>query len=217
MPDVRFFNRAGPFPLGEIAALVGAEPLGADDDATPIHDIAALDCAEASDISVFTDTRYLDVLLPTRAGAVIISRKLAHHARGESRLIFVANPRLAYAQVGLLFLSSTGVGAGHRSKRAGAFDRQHWGRIEDRRWRSHRARRGDRREVPCRLQCGSRRWRPPRRRVSDRCEYEHQPRYHRAARRDRNRRHDRLAGLWFRSKRQRSHPHAPTWPRDYRG
>jgi UDP-3-O-[3-hydroxymyristoyl] glucosamine N-acyltransferase len=78
-------------------------PLGADDDATPIHDIAALDCAEASDISVYTDTRYLDALLPTRAGAVIINRKLAHHACGASRLIFVANPRLAYAQVGLLF------------------------------------------------------------------------------------------------------------------
>ncbi len=103
MPDVRFFNRAGPFPLGVIAALVGAEPLAAGDDATPIHDIAALDCAEASDISVFTDTRYLDALLPTRAGAIIISRKLAHHAPGASRLIFVANPRLAYAQVGLLF------------------------------------------------------------------------------------------------------------------
>ena len=112
MPDVRFFNRAGPFPLGEIAALVGAEPLGADDDATPIHDIAALDCAEASDISVFTDTRYLDVLLPTRAGAVIISRKLAHNARGESRLIFVANPRLAYAQVGLLFYPRPGLEPG---------------------------------------------------------------------------------------------------------
>jgi UDP-3-O-[3-hydroxymyristoyl] glucosamine N-acyltransferase len=103
MPDVRFFRRAGPFSLGEIAALVGAEPVGAADAGTPIHDIAALDCAEADDISVFTDTRYLDALLPTRAGAIIISRKLAHHAHGPSRLIFVANPRLAYAQVGLLF------------------------------------------------------------------------------------------------------------------
>ena len=27
MPDLRFFHRAGPFPLSEIAALVGAEAL----------------------------------------------------------------------------------------------------------------------------------------------------------------------------------------------
>lgn len=98
MPDVRFFRRAGPFSLGEIAALVGAEPVGAADAGTPIYDIAALDCAKADDISVFTDTRYLDALLPTRAGAIIISRKLAHHALGPSHLIFVANPRLAYAR-----------------------------------------------------------------------------------------------------------------------
>ena len=127
MPDDRFFQRAGPFALGEIAALVGAEPLGKGDDATPIHDIAALDCAEASDISVFTDTRYLDALLPTRAGAILISRKLAHHARGPSCLIFVDNPRLAYAQVGLLFYPRPELEAGidpnarvHSTARIGA-------------------------------------------------------------------------------------------------
>lgn len=103
MPDLRFFDRAGPFSLSEIAVLVGAEPLDTGVGAARIHDIAALDCADASDISVFTDTRYLDVLLSTRAGAIIISRKLAHYARDGSRLIYVANPRLAYAQVGLLF------------------------------------------------------------------------------------------------------------------
>jgi UDP-3-O-[3-hydroxymyristoyl] glucosamine N-acyltransferase len=112
MPDPRFFNRAGPFSLGEIAALVGAEPLGESADATPIHDIATLDCAEANDISVFTDTRYLDALVPSRAGAIIISRKLAHHAGGASRLVYVANPRLAYAQVGLLFYPQPGLEPG---------------------------------------------------------------------------------------------------------
>jgi UDP-3-O-[3-hydroxymyristoyl] glucosamine N-acyltransferase len=103
MPDARFFSRAGPFSLGEIAALVGAEPVGDGDVTIPIHDIAPLDSAEASDISVFTDTRYLDALVPSRAGAIIINRKLAHHAGAGSRLLYVANPRLAYAQVGLLF------------------------------------------------------------------------------------------------------------------
>ena len=103
MPDLRFYHRAGPFPLSEIAALVGAEPLDSGSDAVSIRDIAALDAAGPDDISVFTDVRYLDALRPTRAGAIIISRKLERHARDTSRLVFVKDPRLAYAQVGQLF------------------------------------------------------------------------------------------------------------------
>lgn len=103
MADARFFHRAGPFTLSDIAAVVGAEPLPPDDLALPIHDIAALESAEPEHISVFSDVRYLDALAPTRAGAIIISRKLAHHASPSSRLLYVADPRRAYAQVGRLF------------------------------------------------------------------------------------------------------------------
>jgi UDP-3-O-[3-hydroxymyristoyl] glucosamine N-acyltransferase len=136
MPDARFFNRAGPFSLGEIAALVGAEPVGAGDVAIPIHDIAPLDSAEAGDISVFTDTRYLDALVGSRAGAIIINRKLAHHAGAASRLVYVANPRLAYAQAGLLFYPQPALEAGidasarvHASARIGAGSRIEAGAI----------------------------------------------------------------------------------------
>jgi UDP-3-O-[3-hydroxymyristoyl] glucosamine N-acyltransferase len=103
MPDLRFFHRAGPFPLRDIAALVGAEPLGPEAGAVPIHDIGPLDSAGPHDISVFTDVRYRDALKPTRARAIIISRNLARHAADTSRLIYVKDPRLAYAQVGQLF------------------------------------------------------------------------------------------------------------------
>jgi len=103
MPDVRFFHRAGPFPLRDIAALVGAEPLGPEAGAVTIHDIGPLDSAGPHDISVFTDVRYRDALLPTRARAIMITRGLAHHAVDPSRLIYVKDPRLAYAQVGQLF------------------------------------------------------------------------------------------------------------------
>ena len=103
MPDVRFFHRAGPFPLRDIAALVGAEPLDPEAGAVPIHDIGPLDQAGPDDISVFTDVRYRDALKPTRARAIIISRNLARHAADPSRLLYVKDPRLAYAQVGQLF------------------------------------------------------------------------------------------------------------------
>ena len=103
MADDRFFHRAGPFALREIAALVGAEPLGPSDETVSIRDIAALDTAGPDDISVFTDVRYLDALAPSRAAAIITSRKLARHAAASSRLIYVDDPRRAYAQVGRLF------------------------------------------------------------------------------------------------------------------
>ncbi len=103
MPDVRFFHRAGPFPLRDIAALVGAEPLDPEAGAVAIHDIGPLDSAGPHDISVFTDVRYRDALAPTRARAIIISRSLARHAADPTRLLYVKDPRLAYAQVGQLF------------------------------------------------------------------------------------------------------------------
>jgi UDP-3-O-[3-hydroxymyristoyl] glucosamine N-acyltransferase len=104
MPDDRFFHRVGPFSLSAIAALVGAEPLGPEDGAIIIDDIAPLDAAKADDISVFSDARYIEVLRSTRAGVIIISPALARHADDhQARLLFVGNPRLAYAQVGHLF------------------------------------------------------------------------------------------------------------------
>jgi UDP-3-O-[3-hydroxymyristoyl] glucosamine N-acyltransferase len=106
MPDDRFFERAGPFPLSKIAAIVGAEPLQSGNDEIVIHDIAPLDTAGSDDISVFSDVRYLDSLAPTRARMIMISRDLARHVADPMRLMFVKNPRLAYAQVGHLFYPS---------------------------------------------------------------------------------------------------------------
>lgn len=103
MPDLRFFRRAGPFKLREIAAHLGADIPAADRGSISIHDIGDLDAAEAGEISVFTDARYLDGLGRTRAEVVICSRELAHYAPVSTLLMFVKDPRLAYAQVGHLF------------------------------------------------------------------------------------------------------------------
>jgi len=103
MADARFFHRAGPFLLSDIATLIGAEPLLPDTEAISFADLATLETAGPDDISVFSDARYVGALATTRAGAIIVSRKLAHHAPAGSRLIYVADPRRAYAQVGRLF------------------------------------------------------------------------------------------------------------------
>ena len=112
MADARFFHRAGPYLLSDIAALIGAEPLAPETEAISFADIATLETAGPEDISVFSDARYIGALAATRAGAIIVSRKLAHHAPAGSRLVYVADPRRAYAQVGRLFYPAAVPAAG---------------------------------------------------------------------------------------------------------
>lgn len=102
MTDHRFFHSAGPFSLGEIARHIGGELSQATDASFMINDIASLDAATDSDISVFTGSPYADAFHATRAGAVVTSRDLADKSAAGMRLIFVAQPRLAYAQIGHL-------------------------------------------------------------------------------------------------------------------
>ena len=57
MNDDRFYERAGPFSLTDIAARIGAEPeKGAPD--IKLREVAALEIAKPGDISLFNDSKY---------------------------------------------------------------------------------------------------------------------------------------------------------------
>lgn len=118
MTDPRFFRRSGPFSLGAIAGEIGAEPPSRDDEALMIDDIGSLETAGPGEITVFNDARYKPALAATRAGAIVTRRELARHAPDGARLLFVASPRLAYAQIGRLFYPALalepGIAAGAR-------------------------------------------------------------------------------------------------------
>ena len=101
MTDNRFYERAGPFTLAEIAARIGAEPEKGAAQIT-LRDVAALESAEAGDISLFSDAKYANAFAVTKASLVITSDKLAKLPHGVSVLV-VPNPRLAFAQVGHIF------------------------------------------------------------------------------------------------------------------
>lgn len=103
MTDPRFFRRSGPFALGDIAARIGADAPDANAAALVIEDIAPLEEAGPSDLSYFNDARYMERLAATKAGAVITTREWARHARGNTRLIFADDPRMAFARAGYLF------------------------------------------------------------------------------------------------------------------
>lgn len=103
MADTRFYQRAGPFSLAEVAASVGAEPVSASNSPFVLQDIATLEDAGPDELSVFTDIRYLDQLAGSQAGAILTSSALSHHLSDQHKILLVKNPRLAFAQAGYLF------------------------------------------------------------------------------------------------------------------
>lgn len=102
MTDDRFYERAGPFTLAEIAGRIGAEIAKGEPAELKLRDVASLESAEAGDISLFSDAKYANAFAVTKASVVITSEKLAALPHGVILLV-VPNPRLAFAQVGHIF------------------------------------------------------------------------------------------------------------------
>lgn len=97
MADPRFFTRAGPFSLGELAGLVKAELTPATDRERPIQDVAPLDRAGPAELSFLDNAKYVDALRASKAGACVLATKFADQAPpGMARLV-TANPYLAFA------------------------------------------------------------------------------------------------------------------------
>lgn len=102
MTDDRFYERAGPFTLAEIADRIGAEIAKGEPAALKLRDVASLESAQAGDISLFSDAKYANAFAVTKASVVITNEKLAALPHGVILLV-VPNPRLAFAQVGHIF------------------------------------------------------------------------------------------------------------------
>src|SRR5262245_17272244 len=107
MVDQRFFPSTGPHRLSKIVELIGAEPIGAEAQYITINDVASLELATATDISVFFERKLRDHFVRTAAAAVVTSQEIAGGAVGGSRLLLVRSPRLAYMQVCELFYPET--------------------------------------------------------------------------------------------------------------
>src|SRR5258708_33145655 len=112
MTDSRFYDRAGPFTLGEIAGRIGAEVAKPGD--LKLRDVASLESAEHGDISLFSDTKYANAFAVTKSRVVITSDKLAAPPHGVG-LLAVPNPRLASAQVGHICYPPATLPAGIRT------------------------------------------------------------------------------------------------------
>lgn len=103
MTDPRFFHSQGPFSLAALAAMTGAELVGADDPERMISDLAALDAAGPTDLSFFENRRYLAGFRSCRAGACLVAPEFVSQAPDGLALLVTPRPRRNFARIGQAF------------------------------------------------------------------------------------------------------------------
>jgi len=103
MADARFFHRAAPKILGELATISGAEIGSGSDSGRLIHDVAALDKAGANEITFLDNVKYRDAFKVTKAEACIVAPDMAEFAPAGVALLITKNPYKAYALIAQAF------------------------------------------------------------------------------------------------------------------
>jgi UDP-3-O-[3-hydroxymyristoyl] glucosamine N-acyltransferase len=103
MVDPRFFELVGPFSLGQLAQIAGAELSDGADPKAVIRNVAPIDVAGPSDVSFLDNKRYLDALADSNAGACIIDPHYADRAGKGMALLLTKQPYSAYAKVAWAF------------------------------------------------------------------------------------------------------------------
>ena len=107
MADQRFFNRVGPFSLGELVALSDGEINDPDQEDIVIKDIATLESAEAGDLSFLDNMAYLDAFTASEAGAAVVMARHAAKAPQGMALILSEQPYRTFALIAQGFYPRT--------------------------------------------------------------------------------------------------------------
>lgn len=97
MADPRFFTRAGPFTVAEIAARAGAEPAAGADTNLVLADVAPLEVAGPSDLSFLDNRKYIETFAASRAGAAFVRADLVDRAPRTLVALIAKDPYKAYA------------------------------------------------------------------------------------------------------------------------
>ena len=103
MANAQFFCRSGPFSLGSIAERVGASLSRPASAQLTIHDLAPLNTACATDLSLFSSGAFRQAAQGSHAGAVITTPKLGALMPTDVCLLYVADPHRAFVYIGHLF------------------------------------------------------------------------------------------------------------------
>jgi len=97
MADPRFFDRAGPFTLAELARIAQAELAPEVDPERRIADVAPLDRAGADELSFLDNRKYAAAFAASAAGACVVHPDMAEKAPAGMALLLSRKPYRSYA------------------------------------------------------------------------------------------------------------------------
>lgn len=97
MADTRFFSKAGPFTLGELSGLCGAELADSSFADRRVLDVAPLSAAGTDELSFLDNRKYLAALKKSGAGACVLHPDLASEAPAGIGLLLSRHPYKSYA------------------------------------------------------------------------------------------------------------------------
>lgn len=112
MADPRFFRRAGPFRLAEIAGICRAELASGADPHLLIEDVAPLATAGRGQISFLDNRKYVAAMECSSAAACILHPELVARAPQGMQLLLSKSPYKAYALVAQAFYPEPSFKAG---------------------------------------------------------------------------------------------------------
>jgi UDP-3-O-[3-hydroxymyristoyl] glucosamine N-acyltransferase len=98
-----FFDRAGPFSLGAVAAAANANPADGADLDLALKDVRPLDAAGQGDLSFVDNPKYLPAFAATGASACLVAAKFAKQAPAGTACLVTPEPYRAFARALLLF------------------------------------------------------------------------------------------------------------------
>jgi UDP-3-O-[3-hydroxymyristoyl] glucosamine N-acyltransferase len=98
-----FFDRAGPFPVSEVAAAAGAELGKSGDGGRTLSNVRPLSDAGPDDVSFLDNRKYLPQLAATRAGACLVHPALAGQVPSGTVPLLTKTPYHGFARVLQLF------------------------------------------------------------------------------------------------------------------
>jgi UDP-3-O-[3-hydroxymyristoyl] glucosamine N-acyltransferase len=99
MSDPEFFKAAKTLTVAEIAAMTGAQPAAGAPLDRAIANIAPLDAARPGDLAFFDNSKYIDDLAATRAGACLLAPRFAGKAPPGLAVLTVRDPYGAFVAV----------------------------------------------------------------------------------------------------------------------
>jgi UDP-3-O-[3-hydroxymyristoyl] glucosamine N-acyltransferase len=103
MTDDRFYKRAGPFALGDIAGQVGGRLASLGDAAIVIHDVADLKAADTGEVALFSDPAFAEAFAQSQAGVIVTNETLSTRPHKARALLLSDNPKATFVRIGQLF------------------------------------------------------------------------------------------------------------------